>query len=247
MATYNGEKYISEQLESILKQLNSDDEIIISDNESSDMTLEIIRSFNDDRIKVLSLKKNKSFFSFHNKIHYIISKNFENSISHTTGDYIFLADQDDIWVDNKIEVILSHLKPGILVMHDCVVIDETNEIIADSFFEMVGSRKGFIRNILFPSYHGCCIAFSSGLLKKILPFPRHLIMHDAWIGLLSDFHNKVQFINDKLIIYRKNSNSASGDSVSSVNSIFFGFYYRIELLILLIIRIFRIFLTKKNG
>lgn len=247
MATYNGQKYIYEQLESILKQLKNNDEIIISDNESSDKTLEIIRSFNDQRIKILSFKKSKFFFSFHNKIHYAISRNFENAISQSSGEYIFLADQDDIWVANKIETMLFYLKSCNVIMHDCVVINEAGEVIADSFFEMLKSRTGFIRNILFPTYHGCCIGFSSKILKNILPFPRHLIMHDAWIGLLNDFFHKVQFINDKLIIYRKNSQSASGESLISKNSMLFKIYYRLELFILLVIRIFKIILAKKNG
>ena len=99
IATYNGEKYLRKQLDSILNQLEYNDEVIISDDGSSDETLNIISSYNDKRIHV-----------FHNKGEHGVVKNFENGLNHVLGDYIFLCDQDDIWKSNKVQVVLNELK-----------------------------------------------------------------------------------------------------------------------------------------
>src|SRR5690606_26359089 len=95
MATYNGENHIEEQLESILKQLKDNDEVIISDDGYSDKTIELIKGFNDPRIKLF-------LNSFRN-----IILNFEFALSKATGDFIFLSDQDDIWYDNKVIIVVS--------------------------------------------------------------------------------------------------------------------------------------------
>ena len=95
LATYNGEKYIKEQLDSILPQLSANDEIIISDDNSTDDTINIIRSLNDERIKIY-VNKTKG-----------IVKNFENALNNASGDIIFLSDQDDVWKNDKVKKILS--------------------------------------------------------------------------------------------------------------------------------------------
>ena len=90
IATYNGEKYLREQLDSILPQLAESDEVIVSDDGSTDGTIDLITSLNDPRIKIVSNSGRKGYVG-----------NFENALKHTTGDYIFLSDQDDIWYPNK--------------------------------------------------------------------------------------------------------------------------------------------------
>ena len=123
MATYNGEKYIKEQIDSILPQLSKNDEIIISDDSSTDDTLSIIRSFNDHRIKIFS------GCNFHSPI-----SNFENALKYAKGDYIFLSDQDDVWLENKVERMMEALKQYSLVVSDCYVVNKDCEIIRNSFF-----------------------------------------------------------------------------------------------------------------
>ena len=103
MATYNGERYIKRQIDSILYQLGEDDELIISDDGSTDRTLEIIKKYNDSRIKIYEhikkaeLSKVKKLRNF-----YYATSNFENALIHSRGEYIFLADQDDIWESEKV-------------------------------------------------------------------------------------------------------------------------------------------------
>lgn len=94
MTTYNGEKYISVQLDSILKQLSENDEVIISDDSSTDRTVDVIKNFKDKRIKLYEDNH------FHSPIF-----NFENALEKASGDIIFLSDQDDVWLDNKVKIM----------------------------------------------------------------------------------------------------------------------------------------------
>ena len=106
MATYNGEKYIREQVESILCQLGPEDEIVISDDGSKDHTIQMVDSL-DKRIKV-----------FLNEGKHGVVPNFENALKHSSGDYIFFSDQDDIWSPDKVERCLHALEDSDLVVHN---------------------------------------------------------------------------------------------------------------------------------
>lgn len=112
IATYNGEKYIKEQLLSILPQLGKKDEVIISDDHSTDNTLDIVKGLNDNRIKIVMNNREKGYTS-----------NFENALSYAIGDYIFLSDQDDIWMSNKVDYCIAELKEYDLVVSDAILIN----------------------------------------------------------------------------------------------------------------------------
>ena len=112
LATFNGEKYLQQQIESILIQLGDNDELIISDDGSSDQTLNIIESFSDKRIHI-----------FHNKMNHGFIGNFENALRIATGDYIFLSDQDDVWSSDKLRISLQALEKADLIVHDAEMID----------------------------------------------------------------------------------------------------------------------------
>jgi glycosyltransferase involved in cell wall biosynthesis len=121
IATYNGEKYIRQQLGSILCQIGESDEIIISDDSSSDRTVEIIKTFDDKRIRLLENNR------FHSPAY-----NFENALEKATGDIIFLSDQADIWL----EVMVGLLQQYDLVVSDCIIINENEDILQESFFKI---------------------------------------------------------------------------------------------------------------
>jgi glycosyltransferase involved in cell wall biosynthesis len=198
MATYNGEKYIKEQLDSILSHLKENDEVIVSDDSSSDKTVEIIKAYNDSRIKIIENQKFQSPIS-----------NFENVLKHASGDIIVLADQDDIWKPNKIETIKKYMQEYDLVLSDADIIDEQGNILQESFYALNGSKSGFIKNIVKNSYLGCAMAFNRKVLEKSLPFPKDLPMHDWWVGLVAELYGKVYFIENKLISYRRHGNNVS--------------------------------------
>ncbi len=200
MATHNGSRYIQQQLESILAQLNTDDEVVISDDSSSDDTLSIINSFADPRI---SLFANNTFYS--------PIFNFENALKAATGGIIVLADQDDIWLDNKLAVIREKFsqRPAsvYLVALNGLVIDDVGTVIADSLFAKLNAGQGLVKNIYDNTYLGCCLAFSRELLAIALPFPKQIPMHDMWLGLLAELFGRVEFVPLKTILYRKHAAS----------------------------------------
>ena len=212
IATYNGEKFIKEQLDSILDQLSDGDEIIISDDSSTDTTIDIIKKYLDKRIIIIDNQK------FHSPVY-----NFENAIKHAKGDYIFLADQDDVWLPHKIENLLPHLVENDLVLSNATVVDASLNIIKDSFYKG-NPIKDFISNLLFNPYTGCMLAVNRRALKYMLPFPTKIAMHDIWIGLCCEIFGKVCFFDENLILYRRHGANLSAASETSV----FPYVYRIN-------------------
>jgi glycosyltransferase involved in cell wall biosynthesis len=236
IATYNGEKYIREQLDSILAQIGNDDEIIISDDNSTDNTEKIIKLYNDRRIKIFANNKN---LLDKNIKHHLVTKNFENALRHAKGDYIFLADQDDIWEKNKVSCMVNLLNTYELVMSDCKLINNNSEIIHNSFFQLKKSRRGILRNLIKSRYHGCCMAFTRKVLDIALPFPKHLVMHDAWLGLIAECFFPVLFFEKKLLLYRIHNQNVSSQLSKSSNTLYFKLIYRVYLAIQLLSRLLK--------
>jgi len=145
-----------------------------------------------------------------------VKANVENALRACQGKYIFLADQDDIWMPEKVEKVMATLTdPQVgLVVHDAIVTDGTcQEVVLDSFYSLKGSGAGVLKNIWRNTYIGCCMAFKRELLEEVLPIPGYIEMHDQWIGVINDsLHRGTKFIPDKLIKYRRHGNNASGMS-----------------------------------
>lgn len=231
--TYNGEKYILKQLNSILTQLDVDDEVIISDDSSSDDTINLIKSLNDNRILISENNKFKSPVY-----------NMENALKLAKGDYIFMADQDDIWVGNKVSEMLKYLKNYNLVISNASIIDQNEKIIKNSYFEWKKSGKGFFKNFAKNSYIGCAMAFDRKILAASLPFPQKLAMHDVWIGLIAEVFGKVYFLENKLILYRRHEANLTysinrTDENLSDNSLIYKISYRYVILFNIIKRILK--------
>ncbi len=199
IATYNGERYIREQMESILPQLKTGDEVIVSDDGSTDDTLHIIRSMSDRRIRIIDGPRRHS-----------PTLNFENALRHAKGDIIFLADQDDVWQRDKVDVCMRALSDCHCVVSDAIVTDQRLNVINSSMYTMMNVRTGRLYNLLWRNgYTGCCMAFRRDVLRYALPFPDSVPMHDIWIGNVSAFCLSVKFISDKLIMFRRHEHTAS--------------------------------------
>lgn len=233
MATYNGEKYIYKQLKSILSQSLSIDEIIIIDDSSIDKTVDIIKQFKDKRITLYRNSVNKGFL-----------KTFEKAISCATGDIIFLSDQDDIWCEKKVSIVVDYFMRNQVdvICHDACVINQYNEIIYKSFMEIrkitINPYKNFIAN----SFSGCCLAFRAKLKDEILPIPSSVVYHDRWIAIISGFANyKLAYIKEKLIFYIRHDRNASPFKRQSLMVILKD---RIILSIMVLKRITRIYLNR---
>ncbi len=198
MATYNGELYIAEQLQSILTQLGEDDEIVISDDGSIDATCEIIEAFHDKRIRLIHSQYSNA------------TLNFEHALEQVNGDIIFLSDQDDVWLDGKVEKCVEELKNYDLVVTNCRLVNENLETIHSSFFDMYNIGKGLMKNLLYSRYYGSSMAFRRSLLEKAMPFPPTAeIGHDLWLGLVAESVGRVKFIETPFLLYRRHKGTVT--------------------------------------
>jgi len=234
IATYNASKYIHAQITSILNQLNPEDEVILSDDLSNDDTLEIISQINDPRIKIIRGQHRLG-----------IIKNFERSLYEARGDLIFLADQDDVWLPNKVVNCKKILADCTLVVSDCKVVDSELQLISDSFFALKSSGKGVFRNIYKNSYIGCCMAFKRDILDVALPFPAGIPMHDIWLGILAEIYGMVTFIPEPMVLYRRHEDNSS--VLVSNNNLVSKFSLRLSLINHLVIRIIKNLCHKKQN
>ena len=210
VAVYNGEKYIREQIESILAQIGYDDEIIISDDGSQDNTVNIITSFHDKRIILLQNLGVHGFVS-----------NFENALNRAKGDVIFLADQDDIWHPSKVQIVLAALEENDIVVHNAELIDGSGKSLGKTYYSTLHHHSGFWANLLESRYLGCCMAFRKEVLRYCLPFPKGIVAHDYWIGMMGMTKYRNIFISDVLISYRRHGDNASPSSEKSNNSLYY--------------------------
>ena len=199
IATYNGEKYIRQQIESIVCQLSPTDEIVISDDGSTDNTLAIVKAIGDKRIRIIKgPRKHSPTF------------NFEYALKAAKGDYIFLADQDDVWKPNTVEVCMKWLQKYYCVVSDAEVTDSSLNTLFPSLYRLLGVRQGKLYNTLWKNgYTGCCMAFRRNVLEVSLPFPKNIPMHDIWIGNVAAYKYNVKFISDKLIFFRRHKDTIS--------------------------------------
>lgn len=249
LCTYNGEKYIKEQVSSILIQLQNSDELIISDDGSTDKTIDVLNSFSDPRIKILQNQYRQPLYrGYYNVLHRVAS-NFENALNHSSGDYIFLSDQDDIWVDGKVEITCRNLKKYDLVVHNCMIFDsDTNEELGE-WFDFVKPSEKLFRTILKSSFHGCTMAFNRKIKKMVLPFPKSPIGHDTWIGIHSILNNNSIYFEKRILLkYRSHSSNVSGASKkTSKNSFKFKINYRLKLLSIIVDLIINRKLLKREN
>jgi len=230
MATYNGEKYIREQIDSILCQIRANDELVISDDGSNDDTIEIIKEYEkkDSRVKL-----------FHNTGEHKTIWNFENALQNSKGKYIFLADQDDIWCQNKIETYLRYFNDYDIIVSDAKLIDERGNLINDSFFSFRKPRKTILGNLLKFGYLGCCMAFKREVFERALPFPSNscLCTHDNWLFLIGCCYFKYKILEEKLLLYRRHADNVSTGGLQNTTSFLFKIHYRLYLFFHLITHI----------
>lgn len=231
MATHNGEKYIKEQLDSILCQLAPDDEVVISDDGSTDRTLDIISEYKDQRLKIYHFKQ--PVITSHSHIY--VAHNFENALGKATGDYIFLCDQDDMWHSNKVSKCVEQLNQFDLVVHNFRLVDEFGTWLGKNLYEGNFKKQNLL--ICGNIYFGCSMAFRRSFIDKIIPFPKYLLLHDYWIGAIIQMIGTMTYIDEPLMDYRYREESVSH---APHNSFLFKILYRAYIVFWLLIRILKI-------
>lgn len=219
VATYNGEKYLREQLDSIIKQTYKNIRILISDDCSKDRTQEILQEYEkkDDRIKIFLHDRNLGS-----------NKNFEFLLRQVESKFYMLSDQDDVWLPEKIEKTIQKQKEtgADLVFGDLEVVNEKLETIYPSFGDfMLLNRKinkyigSYKVNYLYNVVTGCTILSTKEFIEKILPFPTDskYLIHDHWIGIVIALNGKLAYMPEKYIKYRQHGNNQVGTNKISHN------------------------------
>ena len=212
MATYNGEKYLKEQLDSILNQTYSNFRLLISDDCSKDRTREILKEYEqkDNRIKVFYQETNLGYV-----------KNFEFLLNQVESDIYALSDQDDVWLPKKIEKTYNKMMEtnSDLVFTDLEVVNENLETIYPSYNDFMRfSRKikenkdSYLMEYLYNTITGCTLMSKKSFLDKILPIPTDskYVIHDSWIGLVVSLYGKVEYLDEPTIKYRQHGNNQVG-------------------------------------
>ena len=215
LTTFNGQKYIRDQIISIEEQSLVPYEIIICDDNSSDDTVDII----------LQLQKiYNNIKLYRNKVQLGLIKNFEQAISLCSCDYIALSDQDDIWLKDKLkielELLQTHEENGgpVLVHSDLIMIDEKENRLHDSFFAYRGisypDSNGLSRVISHNGVMGNTILMNKNLIDLALPFPEKLQYHDYWLPIISEIYGQRITCGQGLVQYRIHEHNSSNSRAS---------------------------------
>ena len=205
MATYNGEKYLKKQLESIAALTYKNTELIISDDGSTDGTLDIINEFAEKYPLTLLYNEGRHGCTF----------NFENGLKHVNGEYVALCDQDDIWIEDRMEKLLSHIDEFDIVHGRVSIIDKNDNFhpaaIMHSHYET--SKVSFINveDVLqVPRLLGCTSLIRTSLIKACMPFPDEIPYHDWWLSLIAVMNgNGICFTDELVTKYRQHGENTA--------------------------------------
>lgn len=210
MATYNGERYLSEQIESILNQSYKDWKLLVRDDGSKDRTLDILKLYKAKYPKKITLMEDK-------KGGLRAKENFLELLRQSKSDYIMFCDQDDVWLPNKIEVTLEKMKKvenGPTLIHtDLKVVDKELNLISDSMWryqKLSPERKEYNFLIVQNNITGCTMMINRELAKlSIGEFPNGL-MHDWIIGIVASLKGTIDYVEERTILYRQHGNNDVG-------------------------------------
>ena len=212
MSTYNGGQYLRKQLDSVLRQTVADFTLLIRDDGSSDNTLEILEQYTDPRIRLMAggnLGPSGSFFDLLEKARQL------------GADYVFFCDQDDIWLDNKLELLLAEIQKissgPALVFSDFSMIDGNDAPTGDSYTAMaqlrIPSDGNFFPKLLAQPYiFGCASVLNRELLELIQAPPAGIEMYDCWIGLVAALLGTVKYLPQATIAHRFHTANATGQA-----------------------------------
>jgi glycosyltransferase involved in cell wall biosynthesis len=213
LPTYNGEKFIKEQIESVLNQSYENWRLLVRDDGSSDNTIEMVRDY-------ATKYPQKIIFIEDDKSHLGACLSFAQLLNHSTSDYIMFCDQDDIWQTDKIEITLKKMLElektydhPILVHTDVKVVDENLNILRDSFwrYQRVNPDLKSLNHLLIQNnVTGCAMMINQRLKEISLPIPTEAIMYDWWIGLVASTFGVIEYIKKPTAHYRQHTQCDTG-------------------------------------
>lgn len=234
IAAHNPNDYLVQELESIMPQLKECDEVIISEDSSIENSIYQLIKQRWERVTIIKSEQivsNPWQWLKGDFKGYAVTNNFLNAILHARGEYIFLADQDDIWSESRVETVLNTLKKnkGTLVVYNADIINKDGNLTKHviRYSNPLNISYPILQCIKRPPFLGCTMAFDRTLLEEVLPFPNKLNSHDSWITLVALKCKKIVVIPFTLHYYRIHNNNVSGNIN---NSMLFKVVYRIYLL-----------------
>lgn len=202
MASYNGAKYIGEQLESIINQTYKNIEVVIVDDCSKDDTVAVIETYQKKYpfLKLLINEKNSG-----------VTKTFETAIINCKGFFIAISDQDDIWELNKIEILVHAIGEHDAVYSNSLLVDASGQSLNKSFITIMNMKTYYSGApfLLSNSVPGHTILMKQDFILKILPFPPN-ILFDLWIGFCAAGNNGIKFVDKILVKYRQHETNTIG-------------------------------------
>ncbi len=218
MTTYNGEKYVEEQIKSILSSTYQDFELFIFDDGSKDSTFSILERYQadyPDKIHVVL-----------NSVNHGVTMNFIQALAKMTADYIMFSDQDDVWLPNKIGITIKRMKhmeaqyskeDPIAVFTDAQVVDQNLSTIHPSFFGSgrLDPRKTDLAHLLMENkLIGCTVMVNAALRRKLQGnrLPQNARFHDWWVALIAASFGRISFVEESTLLYRQHGNNMVGDS-----------------------------------
>lgn len=204
LITYNGIKYIEQQLLSILQNLGAEDELIVSDDGSTDGTMELVEQYRKRYSNIVLVKGPHSG----------IASNLSNAFQYSEGDFIFFSDQDDEWLPGKISKIKETFIEDSsidVIMHDGFICDQNNEVVdsSNTIFYRRNPKHGVIKNLAKSAYYGCCMAFRRSFLERYMPMPSNLLAYDQFLGLCAEHNKSSCFLREQYIMHRYHGSNQS--------------------------------------
>lgn len=210
LCTYNGEQFLMEQLESLKKQTQLPDEVVVCDDGSTDHTVALVQQFAQEAPFKVRIFVNEKTLG--------VTKNFEKALALCEGDFLFLCDQDDIWETNKIAQMTAFLtqNPSVnVVFSDALLINENGVSLQQRLWEVVRlgtpqltqwqNGKSIYLMLIGNRVAGCTMAVRRSFLQAILPFPTDIpaFLHDTWIAFVASVLDQIRFIPEPLVQYRQ--------------------------------------------
>ena len=203
LATYNGEKFLEQQLDSLIKQDYPNIEIIAIDDCSSDKTFQILQQY---AIQYAFFK------AYINEKNLGLNKNFERGLLLAQGEYIAIADQDDIWKKKKVSTLINRIGNNTMVYHDSELIDSNgasfNKKLSD--VKKLSDFSNPLNYALVAHVPGHAMLFKKSLVAQCIPFPKKAILYDHWLAYVATFDQGIRFINQALVLYRQHENNMHG-------------------------------------
>ena len=214
LAVYNGERFLKEQIDSILNQSYKNWLLTIYDDGSTDKTALLVYSYvknNKDKIRFIRGTKNSGS----------AKESFFKLLALSNNNYVAFCDHDDVWHKDKLKICVEHMKKTekikgkipILIHTDLFVVDEKLNILEESMFKSQNFRfkeKSFNELLVQNNITGCTVLINKNLIELCLDVPNGAVMHDWWVGLIAAAFGKICFLKDKTVYYRQHKNNCIG-------------------------------------